>query len=300
MLNLLRPCKQNPALSAQVAIHGCYIFEATPMVSPGTKCFIHIKPHKCASWGFHAEDAWYVGPALNHYRCCMVVMKQSTVQQMTNTIKFRHHNVQLPTITPVEQIEKAIKELTNAINANSTEGPANYIEAVQRLRVVVLGEKQQPHVLAPMKEVPQRNPSQTAEQSGTTKAVPTNALPNRSLALIPCYEDEVEPIQQEPEPYNFRDRAVHIINTVIFEESPNITSAARPPKHINKYTKALKHLVLTEAFECEMYTQTGMFVSTITDPETGKQLEYCDLVSDARYKAVWEKAFTKELNQLAQ
>eukprot|EP00957_Ditylum_brightwellii_P185079 14094303-Ditylum_brightwellii.AAC.1 len=44
----------------------------------------------------------------------------------------------------------------------------------------------------------------------------------------------------------------------------------------------------------------GMFVSATTDPETGKQLDYCDLVSDARYNMVWEKAFTKELDQLAQ
>eukprot|EP00957_Ditylum_brightwellii_P210155 15364621-Ditylum_brightwellii.AAC.2 len=43
-----------------------------------------------------------------------------------------------------------------------------------------------------------------------------------------------------------------------------------------------------------------MFVSAITDPETGKQLEYQDLVQDIQYKAVWEKALTKELDQLAQ
>eukprot|EP00957_Ditylum_brightwellii_P061190 4643231-Ditylum_brightwellii.AAC.1 len=43
-----------------------------------------------------------------------------------------------------------------------------------------------------------------------------------------------------------------------------------------------------------------MFVGAITNPETGKQLEYQDLVQDAGYKEVWEKAFTKELNQLAQ
>eukprot|EP00957_Ditylum_brightwellii_P088585 6747557-Ditylum_brightwellii.AAC.1 len=43
-----------------------------------------------------------------------------------------------------------------------------------------------------------------------------------------------------------------------------------------------------------------MSVGAITDLKTGKQLEYRDLVRDTRYKAVWEKAFTKELNQLAQ
>eukprot|EP00957_Ditylum_brightwellii_P202202 15329061-Ditylum_brightwellii.AAC.1 len=55
-LNLLRPCQQNPALSAQAALHGCYNFEETLISPPGTKCFIHIKPHKRASWEFYAED----------------------------------------------------------------------------------------------------------------------------------------------------------------------------------------------------------------------------------------------------
>eukprot|EP00957_Ditylum_brightwellii_P045358 3438217-Ditylum_brightwellii.AAC.1 len=56
-LNILRPCRQNPALSAQEAIHGTFHFEAPLMAPPGTKCYIHIKPRKRASWGFHAEDA---------------------------------------------------------------------------------------------------------------------------------------------------------------------------------------------------------------------------------------------------
>eukprot|EP00957_Ditylum_brightwellii_P178105 13565758-Ditylum_brightwellii.AAC.1 len=49
-----------------------------------------------------------------------------------------------------------------------------------------------------------------------------------------------------------------------------------------------------------MYMPKGIFVGAITDPVTGKQLEYQDLVRNTRCKAVWEKAFTKKLNQLAQ
>eukprot|EP00957_Ditylum_brightwellii_P146230 11134384-Ditylum_brightwellii.AAC.1 len=56
-LKLLRPCRQNTALSAHAAIHGSFAFEATPMTPPRTKAYIHIKPHKRASWGFKAEDA---------------------------------------------------------------------------------------------------------------------------------------------------------------------------------------------------------------------------------------------------
>eukprot|EP00957_Ditylum_brightwellii_P205998 15346352-Ditylum_brightwellii.AAC.2 len=136
MLNLLRPCRQNPALSAQAALYGCYNFKVTPMAPPDMKCFLHIKPHKRASWGFHVEDAWYVGPALKCYQCYTVVMKQSTMQRITDTVRFQHHNVKLPNVTPAERIEKAVRELTNAVKANPTEGPADYIKVVQHLRAV--------------------------------------------------------------------------------------------------------------------------------------------------------------------
>eukprot|EP00957_Ditylum_brightwellii_P189067 14392709-Ditylum_brightwellii.AAC.1 len=89
----------------------------------------------------------------------MVVMKQSTAQRSTDTVRFKHHNVKLPTVTPAECSEKAIRELTNAVKANPTEGPADYIEAVQCLRAVVLEEKQQPRVQAARETVPQHNPS---------------------------------------------------------------------------------------------------------------------------------------------
>eukprot|EP00957_Ditylum_brightwellii_P083500 6348364-Ditylum_brightwellii.AAC.1 len=84
-------------------MHGTFHFEATPMVPPGTRCYIHIKPHKRALWGFHVEDAWYVGPALQHYRCYTVVMKEKAAQRITNTVKFKHHGAKVPTVTPTER-----------------------------------------------------------------------------------------------------------------------------------------------------------------------------------------------------
>eukprot|EP00957_Ditylum_brightwellii_P124423 9482594-Ditylum_brightwellii.AAC.1 len=74
------------------------------MAPPGTKCYIHIKPHKRAFWGFKVEDAWYVTPILNHYRCYTVVIKQTSAQRITDTTKFKHHNARVPTVNPAEQI----------------------------------------------------------------------------------------------------------------------------------------------------------------------------------------------------
>eukprot|EP00957_Ditylum_brightwellii_P004862 370516-Ditylum_brightwellii.AAC.1 len=161
-------------MSAQEAMHGSFHFEVTSISPPGTKCYICIKPHKHALWGFHAKDAWYVSPVLNHYRCYTVVMKEKAAQRITDTIKLKHHGIKVLNVTPAEQIAKAVKELTAAIRNDPTEGPPDYIEAVQQLRAMLLNEKQQERLVPgpqnEMKEVPLRNPNQITEQPVALKA----------------------------------------------------------------------------------------------------------------------------------
>eukprot|EP00957_Ditylum_brightwellii_P174793 13308625-Ditylum_brightwellii.AAC.1 len=70
-------------------------------------------------------------------------MKQTTTQHIKDTVRFQHHNVKLPKVTLAECVEKAVRELTNAVKANLTEELADCIEAAQRLRVVVQGESTQ-------------------------------------------------------------------------------------------------------------------------------------------------------------
>jgi hypothetical protein len=302
-LNLLRPCRQNPALSAHAAIHGSYAFEVTPMAPPGTKAFIHIKPHKRASWGFHAEDAWYVGPAMKHFRCYTVVMKNTTAQRISDTVRFEHHNVQIPHITPAQRIEKATNELTAAVRNAPTDAPPDYLDAIQRLRAVLLKEKTPDRKLQPTSK------KQEISQNGNQNTLPTTTsiIPSNSPALIPYENDEIEPMINEEETiiaprtkYNLRNRKVNIINSAIIDESPNVQSSLHEPKHIGKYGEALKFLISNEANNSALHSPTGLFAGAIVDPETGKQLEYRDLIKNAKYEKTWIQAFIKELDQLAQ
>jgi hypothetical protein len=45
-INMLRPCCQNPALSAFEAMEGLFSFDATPMAPPGTDVLVHLKPSR--------------------------------------------------------------------------------------------------------------------------------------------------------------------------------------------------------------------------------------------------------------
>ena len=123
-LNTLRMFRDNPTISTHEAIYGPFNFDATPLSILGCKALTHIKPHQRKTWAPHAIEGWYVGPALNHYRCYTVFIPQTQAERITDTVKFFHHNITMPTIektsapTQLEAIDtlKQIlisKQLTN-------------------------------------------------------------------------------------------------------------------------------------------------------------------------------------------
>ena len=73
-LNLLRTSCIHKNLSANTVLNGQYGFNKHPMAPLGTKIVVHVKPTKRDTWGYHGDDGFYVGPALEHYRCVQCLM----------------------------------------------------------------------------------------------------------------------------------------------------------------------------------------------------------------------------------
>jgi hypothetical protein len=114
-INMLRPCRQNPLLSAFKAIKGSFSFDSTPMAPPGTEVLIHLKPARRKSFSFHASNGWYIGPSLKHYRCIQALMEDTGSERLTDTFRFKHHAMPVPTITATDRIIAATRALTAAI-----------------------------------------------------------------------------------------------------------------------------------------------------------------------------------------
>jgi hypothetical protein len=69
-LNLLRNSRTEPTKTAYEAVFGKkFDYNATPMAPPGCKVLVHEKPSQRASWAPHGVTGWYLGPAIEHYRC---------------------------------------------------------------------------------------------------------------------------------------------------------------------------------------------------------------------------------------
>jgi hypothetical protein len=106
-LNMLRTSRINPKLSAATHIYGQYDFNRAPMAPPGTTIIAHEIPNRRRTWAPHGQDGWYIGPALEHYRCYMVYITKTRGERIVETVDFfpinsRYHFLQL-NIWPLKQ-----------------------------------------------------------------------------------------------------------------------------------------------------------------------------------------------------
>ena len=96
--NLLRTSRTNPALSAYSYIHGEFNFATTPLAPPGTKVVAYINPKERRAWELNGEVGWYVGPALNHYRCVECYFPRTRSIRMCDTVTFSSYTLPFPQI----------------------------------------------------------------------------------------------------------------------------------------------------------------------------------------------------------
>ena len=68
-LNLMRATRIQPKISAFTLLHGAFNYERTPIAPAGMKIIIHDKPKERGSWQDRGTTGWYIGMALNHFRC---------------------------------------------------------------------------------------------------------------------------------------------------------------------------------------------------------------------------------------
>jgi hypothetical protein len=75
-LNLVCGSRLNPKLSAHAQLNGAFDLNCIPLVPLGIRVLVHTKPTDCTTWLPHGADGWYVGPALESYRCYAVWLSE--------------------------------------------------------------------------------------------------------------------------------------------------------------------------------------------------------------------------------
>ena len=114
-LNLLIQANLNPTRSTWSYFHGPFNYDATPIGPLGCDIIAHTKIGTRNSWDFRGAVGWYVGVALQHYRCHKIVVKATRTAQISDTVEFRHHHLTQPEVTPMDRIFHGVNKLTCAL-----------------------------------------------------------------------------------------------------------------------------------------------------------------------------------------
>ena len=76
---------------------------------------MHVKPENRSSFGFNAKKAFYIGPAFKHYRTFKGLIPATGGERLSDSVKFKHHAIAIPELTPADRILEAARQLDNAI-----------------------------------------------------------------------------------------------------------------------------------------------------------------------------------------
>ena len=231
-LNLLRPSRLNPKLSAYAQLEGTFDFNRTPLAPPGTRVIVHEKPTQRRTWAPHGIDGWYIGPAMDHYQCYRVWIPSTHAERISDTIQFFPTLLRTPTLSHRDAALQAARELTHALQNLNNANPLSQLSDDQLRALHQLSTFSPPN--APGVET---NPSPSAKKS---------QLPSPHI----------------PTPYNLRPRPP--------DSSPEPTPSPRP--------------AVQPRYNLRPRAQ---YAAPVTHADTGKSMEYRDLLADPTTRDVW-------------
>ena len=117
-LNMLRPSRTTPNVSAYAHLHGQHDYNAQPIAPLGMQCEMHVMPDARETFAPHSVSGYNVGTSFKHYRCYEIYVKQTRSTRIGNTVFFKHKYLTMPTITNADALLTAAQDMTTACGTN--------------------------------------------------------------------------------------------------------------------------------------------------------------------------------------
>ncbi len=278
-LNMLRPSRRNPHLSAYTVLEGVFDFNKTPMAPPGTKVILHEKPNQRKSWDPHGTTGWYLGPAMEHYRCYRVFVSKSKAERITDTVEFFPQRIPVPYRSPADVAVQAPQELVPPLQQKTPPTPFAHVghdqlEAIQQLADIFRRHSAKPPTTAPRVPI--------------TAPLPFSQA--RAITPPPAPRVNIIPATPAPSP------------RVLFHAPAPATPSAPhryPTRHMISQTQdEVANAMFTMSPDHNLLGPH--FANAIIDPDTGASMEYRHLIKSPRHQTAWSTSFANELDRLAQ
>jgi hypothetical protein len=283
-LNMLRNSRINPKLSAATHIFGQYGFNRAPMAPPGTRIIAHETPGRRRTWAPHGQDGWYIGPALEHYRCYTVYITKTRSNRIVETVDFFPQQFILSFPSSDDLATQAAADLTHALLHPPPAGPLYQVgdqQAITLKRLASIFASAKPwnknNPLSPQDEVENNAPHRVQ----TTVSPPRVAATDQEQISL----QHISPSQSTPNSHHRQQTPViHIVTP----QTPH--AMVRHSDRQQNVSQDMMAETLYQANHCfsisaqTKYTHqpsanTGIVISTemanvVICPETGKYLKH--------------------------
>ena len=118
-LNLLRASRVDPTKSAYEILNGPYDWNRYPLAPLGCKAVVYEDGDTRGSWASHGVDAFYLGPAKDHYRCDHYYVPETRAYRISGSTELFPQHCQLPSLTPHQHFRALTDELTDTADTFS-------------------------------------------------------------------------------------------------------------------------------------------------------------------------------------
>ena len=178
----LRTSCIDPRKSSYHQLHGNrYDWNSFPMDPPDTRAVLYLEPDIRYSWGTRGIDAWYCGPAQDHYRCKFFYVPETRSYRTSGSFDLFPQNFSLPDMSPEEHSNAVHKELIHSI----TPLPKSYKKKLLKLMADALHKLATSTEKAPLQRVPvETNTPHTAQVQRVIQAPPITTSTNPTANAI--------------------------------------------------------------------------------------------------------------------
>ena len=313
-LNMLRPARVAPNISAYAYMHGQHDFNAHPLAPMGMETEIHLKPTARDTWEEHSASGWNLGTSMEHYRCYEVYVDKTLGIRVGNTVFFKHKYLTLPSITAGDALLKAAVDLKETIEKKvsktlETEEALKTLMDIFKTKAAAEPDPMQQIRTKMQKAAVQRVQTELETEVPTTEGaehqrVGSEDKPNTMPTLIPrtqsdedSDDDTAAPIISYPEELSWETLDGPAHNTRAKQLSRSITQDC-----ILSTVEISTAKISASAASQRKYPKQILneIASAVLDVETGEMMEYRHLMQNPKYRKDWGYSFGNEVGRLAQ
>lgn len=325
-LNLLRQSNATPTVSAYAHLSGPFDYNKMPLAPMGCEVQIHEKTDKRGTWAYHCVDGWYLNTSPDHYRVHNCYTKTTKSDRLSDTVAFKHKTITNPELTPADKLMHAIAKCKEALKGAHGKSDQNMRELKQvieqaELKIQQNDMQQGPRVQErqsvprvqneqPVPRVQHTNTNNNAPRiqtrSTTRLPVATNNttrnrrrrsnqhltasinLPNAPPAM--STRSRVAAAKAAPTKPTRTTRVSRLRQPTISSKKKQhqaLAAILQSPKKRKQFWKTLK--------EIDVQVEQAM---AVLDQETGKLLNYRQLLKSPKYNKEWSISSANEFGRL--